>query len=100
MNIIHISYLSIFLFSLGIAVIVIKRNFIMMLMGIELLLNAANLNLVAFNQKHPESIDGQMFALFVIVIAVSETAVGLAIIMQVYCHYQTSVPDETGQLKD
>ena len=100
MSPLEIGYLSAFLFSVGIAVIIVKRNLIMMLMGIELLLNAANLNLVAFNQLHPASIDGQMFAIFVIIIAVCETAVGLAIVMQVYRHYQSSVPDDVGQLKN
>lgn len=72
----------------------------MVLMGIELLLNAANLNLIAFNQHAPASLDGQVFALFVMVIAVCETAVGLAIILQVYRHYQTSVPNEVTELKE
>jgi NADH:ubiquinone oxidoreductase subunit K len=100
MSVSHIWYLSAFLFSTGIAVIIVKRNAIMMLMGIELLLNAANLNLVAFNQLHPGSMDGQMFALFVIVVAVCETAVGLAIVMRIYRYYQTSVPDQITELKD
>lgn len=96
----HLLYLSAFLFSMGLAIIVMKRNAIMMLIGIELLLNAANLNLIAFNRMSPETMDGQMFALFVIIVAVSETAVGLAIILQVYKYYQTSAPDEISDLKD
>jgi NADH:ubiquinone oxidoreductase subunit K len=100
MNVSHIWYLSAFLFTTGIVIIIVKRNAIMMLMGIELLLNAANLNLVSLGQLHPDSSDGQMFALLVIVVAVSETAVGLAIIMQVYKYYHTSVPDQVGELKD
>jgi NADH:ubiquinone oxidoreductase subunit K len=91
-------YLSAFIFSIGIAIIIIKRNAIMMLLGIELMLNASNLNLVAFNRLYPQHQDGHMFALFVIIIAVCETAVGLAIIMRVYHHYQTSVPDEISEL--
>lgn len=96
----HLLYLSAFLFSVGLAVIVMKKNAIMMLIGIELLLNAANLNLVAFNQMYPEAMHGQMFAIFVIIIAVSETAAGLAIILNVYRYYHTSVPDEISDLKD
>ena len=96
----YLIYLSVFLFSVGISVIIIKRSAIMVLIGIELLLNASNLNLVTFNQLHPSTLDGQMFALFVIIIAVSETAVGLAIIMQVYRHHQTAIPDEISNLKD
>jgi NADH-quinone oxidoreductase subunit K len=87
------------LLATGLAVVIIKRNAIMMLIGIELMLNASNINLVAFNQMFPESMDGQMFALFVIIVAVSETAVGLAIILRVYRFYQTSVPDEVSDLK-
>jgi NADH:ubiquinone oxidoreductase subunit K len=96
----HFLYLSAFLFSIGVAVIIIKRNAIMVLIGIELMLNASVLNLVAFNQLYPETIKGQMFALFVIIVAVCETAVGLAIVLRVYQYYQTSVPDEISDLKD
>lgn len=95
----YIYILSAFLFSIGLIVVLVKKNAIMVLMGIELLLNAANLNLIAFNQHTPASLDGQVFALFVMVIAVCETAVGLAIILQVYRHYQTSVPNEVNELK-
>lgn len=95
----YIYILSAFLFSTGLVIILVKRNAIMVLMGIELLLNAANLNLIAFNQQTPASLDGQVFALFVMVVAVCETAVGLAIILQVYRHYQTSVPNEITELK-
>jgi len=92
--------LSAFLFSIGLMIIIIKQNAIMMLLGIELLLNAANLNLITFNTLQPQVYSGQMFSLFVIVIAVSEAAVGLAIILRVYKYYQSSVPDEINELKD
>lgn len=95
----HLFILSAFLFSTGLAIVVIKRNAIMMLIGIELMLNASNINLVAFNRSFPGNIDGQMFALFVIIVAVCETAVGLAIILKAYRHHQTSVPDEISELK-
>ena len=72
----------------------------MMLLGIELMLNASNLNLVAFNRLLPETVDGQIFALFVIIVAVSEAAVGLAIVLQVYQYYQTSIPDSISELKE
>jgi NADH-quinone oxidoreductase subunit K len=71
----------------------------MVLMGIELMLNAANINLIAFNQKTPQALDGQVFSLFVMIVAVCEAAIGLAIILQVYRHYRTSVPDELTELK-
>lgn len=91
--------LSTLLFSIGLVIVLVKRNAILVLMGIELMLNAANLNLIAFNKTVPASLDGQVFALFVMVIAVCETAVGLAIILQVYRHYYTSVPNEINELK-
>jgi NADH:ubiquinone oxidoreductase subunit K len=96
----HFLYLSAFLFAVGLAVVIVKRNAIMVLLGIELMLNAANLNLVAFNQLYSEKISGHMFALFVIVVAVCEAAVGLAIVLRAYRYYQTSVPDEISELKD
>jgi NADH-quinone oxidoreductase subunit K len=96
----HFLWLAAFLFCAGLMVIITKRNAIMVLLGIELMLNASNLNLVAFNQLHPAQLSGQMFALFVIIVAVCEAAVGLAIVLRVYQHYQTSVPDEVTDLRD
>jgi NADH-quinone oxidoreductase subunit K len=77
----------------------VKKNAIMMLLGIELMLNASNINLVAFNRIHSNSLDGQLFALFVIIVAVCEAAVGLAIVLRIYQFYQTSNPDEFSELK-
>lgn len=96
----HILYLGAFLFSMGLMIIIVKKNAIMVLLGIELLLNAANLNLIAFNQLQPDLMTGQIFALFVIVVAVCEAAVGLAIVLRVYKHYQTSVLSEISDLKE
>jgi len=96
----HILFLSAVLFSAGLIVVIVKRNAIMVLLGIELMLNASNLNLVGFNQRHPGLFDGQFFALFVIIVAVCEAAVGLAIILRVYQYYQTSIPDEVNELRD
>ena len=96
----HFLYLGAVLFSAGLIVIITKKNMIMVLLGIELMLNASNLNLIAFNQLYPANISGQMFALFVIVVAVCEAAVGLAIVIQVYRYYHTSVPSEVDELSD
>lgn len=96
----HILYLSGLLFAVGLMIIIIKQNAIMVLLGIELLLNASNLNLIAFNTLQPHLFSGQMFSLFVMVIAVSEAAVGLAIVLRVYKYYQSSVPDEINELKE
>lgn len=71
-----------------------------MLMGIELMLNAANINLVAFSFYDPERIQGQMFTLFVMIVAAAEAAVALAILLKVYQHYKTTEPQEINQLKD
>lgn len=95
----HLLYLAAFLFSAGLMIVIIKRNAIMVLLGIELMLNASNLNLVAFNQQHVQQSDGQIFALFVIIVAVCEAAVGLAIVLRVYKYYHSSVPDEIAELK-
>lgn len=91
--------LAAFLFCTGLAVVIIKRNAIMVLLGIELMLNASNLNLVSFNHQHPAALHGQIFALFVIIVAVCEAAVGLAIVLQIYRYYHSSVPDEITDLK-
>jgi NADH:ubiquinone oxidoreductase subunit K len=93
-------YLSAFLFASGILIALTKKNAIMILLGIELMLNAANLNLVAFNAQNPSTNDGQFFALFIIVVAVCEAAVGIAIILKAYYYFHTSVPDQINTLKE
>ncbi len=74
---------ALLLFMIGLAGVLIRRNFIIILMSIELMLNAANLNLVAFSH-YLHDVAGQMTALFVIAIAAGEAAVGLAIIIVVF----------------
>jgi NADH:ubiquinone oxidoreductase subunit K len=91
--------LGAFLFSAGITLVIIKKNAIMMLLGVELMLNASNLNLIAFNKIYPERLDGQLFALFVIIVAVCETAIGLALVLRVYQYFNTSIPDQLNELK-
>lgn len=87
------------LFSIGLAVVLLKRHAIVVLMGIELMLNGVNVNLVAFSQYDPSRLQGQMFALFVMVVAAAESAVALAIIVQVYRHFRTAQIDELNELK-
>lgn len=97
----HILFsLGAFLFSAGLFMVFTKRNAIMILLGIELMLNAANLNLVFFNRQNPTSHDGQFFALFVILVAVCEAAVGIAIILKAYHYFHTAVPDQISDLKE
>lgn len=95
----HFLLVSAILFCIGIAIMITKRNAIVVLMGIELILNAANLNLVAFNQLYPDNVQGQVFALFIIVVAAAEAAVALAIVLKVYQHFQTVNLDEIKEPK-
>jgi NADH:ubiquinone oxidoreductase subunit K len=84
--------LSALLFSIGLAGALVRRNAILVLIGIELMLNAANLNFIAFWRygPHPVTITGVMFAIFSISIAAAEAAVGLGIILAVYRHTRTT----------
>jgi NADH:ubiquinone oxidoreductase subunit K len=93
-------YTGALLFCIGIVIIITKRNAIVVLMGIELILNAANINLVAFSQYDPQRLQGQLFALFVIVVAACEAAVALAIVLRVYQYFQTIHLDEVSELKE
>jgi NADH-quinone oxidoreductase subunit K len=89
------------LFSIGLAGALARRNAILVLIGIELMLNAANLNFIAFWRfgPHPERLTGVMFALFSIGVAAAEAAVGLALIISVHRHYKTTDLDRIDDLK-
>ena len=84
--------LSALLFAIGLAGALTRRNAILVLVGIELMLNAGNLNLIAFWRygPHPEALTGLMFVLFSIGVAAAEAAVGLALIISIYRHYGTT----------
>ena len=89
------------LFSLGLVTVLSRRNAIGLLMGIELLLNAANVNLVAFNRfSAPGRLDGQIFSLFVIVLAACEAAIGLAIVLAIHRTFRSIDTQDTRLLKD
>jgi NADH:ubiquinone oxidoreductase subunit K len=88
------------LFCIGLYMILTKQNAIQILIGIELMLNAAILNLVAFGKYDKINNGGQIFALFAIVLAAATTAVALAIILNVYKKYRTIDPGKINQLKD
>ena len=94
----HFFILSALLFCLGFAICVTKKNAIVVLMGIELMLNAANINFVAASQ-FDKGIAGQYFALFVIVVAATEAAVALAIVIKLYKHFKTVDLDQINKLK-
>ena len=88
------------LFSLGVFGVITKRNAIAILMGIELILNAANINFIAFNRfGGMEQLDGHVFAIFVIVLAAAEAAVALAIIINLFRNIGTVNVDEAQELK-
>jgi len=92
--------ISAVLFCLGSYAIVSRRNAVSVLMGIELVLNAANLNFVAFSRFSSGDLRGQLFALFVIVLAAAEAAVALAIILSIYHNFQTIDVNEIDTLRD
>ena len=96
----HFLILSAILFSLGIYAILTRRNAIMVLMGIELVLNAANINFIAFSRYSTGTLDGQIVAIFVIILAAAEVAIALAIVLNIYQTFNTVNVDEINQLKD
>ena len=97
------SYLlvSALLFSIGLAGALTRRNAILVLVGIELMLNAANLNFIAFWRygPNPEALTGIMFAIFAIGVAAAEAAVGLALIISIYRQYKTTNLDQIDSMR-
>jgi NADH-quinone oxidoreductase subunit K len=93
--------LSSLLFAVGLAGALTRRNAILVLIGIELMLNAANLNFIAFWRygPHPVALTGIMFVIFSIGVAAAEAAVGLALIISIYRHYQTVDLDKINSMK-
>jgi len=93
--------ISIVLFSLGLMAVLSRRDAIFMLIGIEMMLAAGNLNLVAFWRygPHPELMTGAMMAIFAMAVAAGETAVGLALILAVYRHRKTTQVEKLNTLK-
>jgi NADH:ubiquinone oxidoreductase subunit K len=95
----HFLVVSAALFSLGVLAVLTRRNAVNVLMGVELILNSANLNLVAFSRFGPGGLQGQIFAVFVIVIAAAEVAVALAIVLTLYRLRRSPNLDEADILK-
>ena len=93
--------LSSLLFAIGLAGALVRKNAILVLIGIELMLNAANLNFIAFwrYSKNPDALVGVLFVMFSIGIAAAEAAVGLALIISIYRHYKTTNVDEINSMK-
>ena len=93
-------YISAILFSLGTFAVMTRRNGIAVLMGVELILNAANLNFVAFSRFGGMNMDGHIFSLFVIVLAAAEAAVALAIVINIYNNLNSINVDDAAMMKE
>ncbi|MBY0536955.1 MAG: NADH-quinone oxidoreductase subunit NuoK [Chitinophagaceae bacterium] len=97
----HILVLSATLFFIGVYGFLTRKNLISMLMSIELMLNSANLNFIAFNKYvWPNKLEGLFFTLFIIAIAAAEAAVAMAIIIQVYRQFKSVDVDEPTIMKE
>ena len=96
----HILFVSIALFFIGVYGFLTRRNMIMMLMSIELILNSVNLNFIAFNKYlWPNNMDGLFFTIFIIAIAAAEAAVAIAIIINLYRNYKSIDVEDASNLK-
>jgi NADH-quinone oxidoreductase subunit K len=95
----HFVSLSAILFALGLYCVLTRRNAIGILMGIELVLNSANINYVAFARYGNGGYDGQVFAIFVIMLAAAEAAIGLAIVLGIYQSFETIDVEATDRLR-
>jgi NADH-quinone oxidoreductase subunit K len=95
----HYVLLSSVIFAIGAVGFLVRANLIVQLMSIELMLNAVNLALVAYNRIHAETMNGQMFAFFIIAVAAAEASVGLAIVLSFYRLRSTIQSDEADSLR-
>ena len=94
----HYLVLAALLFSTGVVGVLLRRNVVVILMSIELILNAVNINLVTFSRLHGE-VGGQVFALFVMAVAVAEAAVALGVLIALFRNRGTVLADEMDLLK-
>jgi NADH-quinone oxidoreductase subunit K len=94
----HYLITSFLLFSIGLLGVLVRRNFLTVLMSVELMLNAVNLNLIAFS-RWLSDLTGQVFSVFVITIAAGEAAIGLALTLSLYRQKKTLNVDEAAELK-
>ena len=98
-GLVHFLVIGALLFALGAFTIVSRKHSVGMLMGVELILNGANVNLVAFSHYVTGNIAGQIFALFVIVIAAAEAAIALAIVLSIYQNFGTIDASEANTMQ-
>ena len=99
MNLVNYIYLSTILFSIGAATVLVRRNAIVIFMGVELMLNAANVALLAFARFHGGDAQAMVFYLFIIAVAACEAAVGLALVIGLFRHRDTTDSDRASGLK-
>ena len=91
--------LAAILFCVGLLIVMVKKNIIMILIGLELMLNSANLNVMAFSSYRSDA-EGQLLILFILIVAVCEAALGLAIALRVYKFYHSADADKISELKE
>jgi NADH-quinone oxidoreductase subunit K len=96
----HYLIVAALLFSLGLICVLTRRNAIGLLMGVELILNSANVNLVAFSRFVESGISGQVFALFVMVLAAAEAAIAMAIVLSIFRSFKNIDVNLTVNLKE
>jgi NADH:ubiquinone oxidoreductase subunit K len=86
------------LFCIGVYGVIARKNAVMVLMSIELILNSVNINLLAFSQMH-QNLDGNVFALYIIAVAAAEVGVGLAMVLLIYRNRKSIALDELSEMK-
>jgi len=96
----HFLFVSTILFALGIFGVITRKNAVMVLMSLELILNAANINFVAFARFGNFGLQGQLMALFVIILAAAEAAIALAIVLNIYKVFSNVNVDEIDRLRE
>jgi NADH-quinone oxidoreductase subunit K len=96
----HYLVLSAVLFGLGLLTVATRRNAVAILMGVELILNAAALNFVAISHYVEGGVNGQVFAIFIIVLAAAEAAIALSIVLAIFRHFRSIDANETSTLRE
>jgi NADH-quinone oxidoreductase subunit K len=95
----HFLFVSLIVFALGLYCVLTRKNAIGILMGVELILNSANINYIAFSHFASGRYDGQIFAVFVIMLAAAEAVIGLAIVLGIYQNFATIDVEATDNLQ-
>ncbi|MFH0899357.1 MAG: NADH-quinone oxidoreductase subunit NuoK [Pseudomonadota bacterium] len=96
----HYLIISAVLLTIGLFTVATRRNVVAILMGVELMLNAASLNFVAFSHYVHGSVAGQVFSVFIIILAAAEAAIALAIVLAIFRHFRVIDVEETATLRE